>query len=109
MPRPGEDRSDVGGAAQFNNIGPVPLPACPAFRALSRFPPVSRFPARVVAGLLVSAGVHEHAAQTVARPPPPRPELNPPACRHHDRRHLTFIGTSFPSYLAQGQTEFLVN
>ena len=26
MPRPGEDRSDVGGAAQFNNIGPVPLP-----------------------------------------------------------------------------------
>ncbi len=24
-PRPGEDRSDVGGAAQFNNIGPVPL------------------------------------------------------------------------------------
>ena len=27
MPRPGEDRSDVGGAAQFNNIGPVPLPA----------------------------------------------------------------------------------
>ena len=29
MPRPGEDRSDVGGAAQFNNIGPVPLPASP--------------------------------------------------------------------------------
>ncbi len=27
MPRPVEDRSDVGGAAQFNNIGPVPLPA----------------------------------------------------------------------------------
>jgi len=26
MPRPGEDRSDVGGASQFNNIGPVPLP-----------------------------------------------------------------------------------
>ncbi len=25
MPRPGEDRSDVGGATQFNNIGPVPL------------------------------------------------------------------------------------
>src|SRR5271165_6009721 len=25
MPRPVEDRSDVGGAAQFNNIGPVPL------------------------------------------------------------------------------------
>ncbi len=25
MPRPGEDRSDVGGAVQFNNIGPVPL------------------------------------------------------------------------------------
>src|SRR5208283_3313936 len=46
--------------------------------------------------LLVSASVHEHAAQTVARPSPPRPELNPPACRHHDRRHLTFIGTSFP-------------
>ena len=32
MPRPGEDRSDVGGAAQFNNIGPVPLsPPRPAF------------------------------------------------------------------------------
>jgi len=29
MPRPGEDRSDVGGATQFNNIGPVPL--SPAF------------------------------------------------------------------------------
>ena len=29
MPRPGEDRSDVGGAAQFNNIGPVPLPLSP--------------------------------------------------------------------------------
>ena|SRR5271157_2108467 len=27
MPRPGEDRSNVGGAAQFNNIGPVPLSA----------------------------------------------------------------------------------
>ena len=25
MPHPGEDRSDAGGAAQFNNIGPVPL------------------------------------------------------------------------------------
>ena len=25
MPRPVEDRSNVGGAAQFNNIGPVPL------------------------------------------------------------------------------------
>ena len=35
MPRPGEDRSDVGGTAQFNNIGPVPLPA-----SASRF----RFP-----------------------------------------------------------------
>src|SRR5271157_5897387 len=33
MPRPGEDRSDVGGAAQFNNIGPVPLS--------SRFPPLT--------------------------------------------------------------------
>ena len=33
MPRPGEDRSNVGGAAQFNNIGPVPLS-----RSLSRFP-----------------------------------------------------------------------
>ena len=34
MPRPGEDRSDVGAAAQFNNIVPVPLSAfsCPAFR-----------------------------------------------------------------------------
>src|SRR5271157_3152669 len=40
MPRPVEDRSDVGGAAQFTNIGPVPLsnigpvPLSPA----SRFP-----------------------------------------------------------------------
>jgi len=42
----------------------------------------------------VSAGVHDYAAQTLARPSPPRPELNPAACRHHDRRHLTFIGTS---------------
>ncbi len=25
LPRPGEDRSDVGGTAQFNNIGPVPF------------------------------------------------------------------------------------
>ena len=75
MPRPGEDRSDVGGAAQFNNIGPVPLSVpqyrtCPAFcpplsvplslsclpcpdlsrfpclsRRLSRFPCLSRCPA----------------------------------------------------------------
>jgi len=62
MPRPGEDRSDVGGAAQFNNIGPVPLSRSPAFPLLSdpsRFPapafPLSltisdpsRFPARSV-------------------------------------------------------------
>ena len=39
MPRPVEDRSDVGGAAQFNNIGPVPLsPSRPAFPGPSRFP-----------------------------------------------------------------------
>ena len=40
MPRPVEDRSDVGGAAQFNNIGPVPLSASlSAFISdLSRFP-----------------------------------------------------------------------
>ena len=41
MPRPGEDRSDVGGAAQFNNIGPVPLSSRfllrPAFCFPSRF------------------------------------------------------------------------
>ncbi len=35
MPRPVEDRSDVGGAAQFNNIGPVPLSG-PAFRSPTR-------------------------------------------------------------------------
>ena len=35
MPRPGEDRSDVGGAVQFNNIGPVPLSS--SFHGLSRF------------------------------------------------------------------------
>ena len=34
MPRPGEDRSDVGGVAQFNNIGPVPL--CPLHDVLAR-------------------------------------------------------------------------
>src|SRR5271157_3977845 len=34
MPRPGEDRSNVGGAAQFTNIGPVPL----SLSDLSRFP-----------------------------------------------------------------------
>ena len=48
MPRPGEDRSDVGGAAQFNNIGPVPLSPAPAFPR--RFPraafPRARFPPR---------------------------------------------------------------
>ena len=40
MPRPGEDRSDVGGAAQFNNIGPVPLSPSrfPAIPVTSRFP-----------------------------------------------------------------------
>ena len=42
MPRPGEDRTDVGGTAQFNNIGPVPLSRS------SRFPAPSRFPARFV-------------------------------------------------------------
>ena len=40
MPRPGEDRSDVGGAAQFNNIGPVPLSAPVALSA----PPAFRSP-----------------------------------------------------------------
>jgi len=29
MPRPGEDRSDVGAAAHFNNIVPVPLSPLP--------------------------------------------------------------------------------
>ena len=45
MPRPGEDRSDVGGAVQFNNIGPVPLPLSSRFRfPASAFPlPLSRF------------------------------------------------------------------
>ena len=45
MPRPGEDRSDVGGAAQFNNIGPVPLSCSrPAFRSreFSGLSPVRR-------------------------------------------------------------------
>ncbi len=37
MPRPGEDRSYVGGAAQFNNIGPVPLSALLTISDLSRF------------------------------------------------------------------------
>ena len=46
MPRPGEDRSDVGGAAQFNNIGPVPLSPAAAFPR-ARFPraPLSPAPA----------------------------------------------------------------
>ena len=52
MPRPGEDRSDVGGAAQFNNIvRPVPLPdSSLTISDLSRFPSLisdlSRFPSR---------------------------------------------------------------
>jgi hypothetical protein len=55
---------------------------------------IPQFEKRITKGYLVSAGVHDYAAQTLARPSPPRPELNPAACRHHDRRHLTFIGTS---------------
>ena len=41
MPRPVEDRPDVGGAAQFNNIGPVPLSCCPLARRCRprRLPP----------------------------------------------------------------------
>ena len=46
MPRPVEDRSDVGGAAQFNNIGPVPLSPI-SDPDLSRFPQPSRFPQSV--------------------------------------------------------------
>ena len=38
MPRPGEDRSDVGGAAQFNNIGPVPLSPGPVPLSLVLLP-----------------------------------------------------------------------
>ena len=40
MPRPGEDRSNVVGAAQFTNIGPVPLsaPREPAICCLPDFP-----------------------------------------------------------------------
>ena len=45
MPRPGEDRSDVGGAAQFNNIGPVPLSAFRFPLSAFRFPlSAFRFP-----------------------------------------------------------------
>ena len=64
MPRAVEDRSDVGGAAQFNNIRPVPLSAsCPAFRFTLSQPSlrfIARFPSRdsrnpqVAAGLLVA-------------------------------------------------------
>ncbi len=44
MPRPGEDRSDVGWAGQFNNIGPVPLSrSCPAFPLNIGPVPLSRF------------------------------------------------------------------
>ena len=52
MPRPGEDRSDVGGAAQFDNIGPVPLSRFrfPASLPLSRFAfPLSAFEGNVTA------------------------------------------------------------
>ena len=41
----GEDRSDVGGAAQFNNIGPVPLPGAVPLsrrRILERAPRASK-------------------------------------------------------------------
>jgi len=43
MPRPGEDRSDVGGAAQFTNIGPR---TCPAFLVPAGYPPLPSFLAR---------------------------------------------------------------
>ncbi len=36
MPRPGEDRSDVGGADQFSNIGPVPLSSAISYFAHNR-------------------------------------------------------------------------
>ena len=44
MPRPGEDRSDVGGAAQFNNIGPVPLSPTVPLSPSNIGPGPSRFP-----------------------------------------------------------------
>ncbi len=59
MPRPGEDRSDVGGAAQFNNIGPVPLVP------LSR----SRFPAFPLSASRSKCLARVKIARTSAGPP----------------------------------------
>ena len=66
MPRPGEDRSDVGGAAQFNNIGPVPLSASVPLSRIGPVPlsavplslpvPLSVYGQRVNGGLRREAG-----------------------------------------------------
>ncbi len=43
MPRPGEDRSNVGGAAQFTNIVPLSSPISSRFRPANIVPLSSRF------------------------------------------------------------------
>ena len=74
MPRPGEDRSDVGGAAQFNNIGPVPL-FCRRRPAFAAAVPLSATDLRCVirddqvVGLVPEAVASLHtAAADTARP-----------------------------------------
>ena len=71
MPRPVEDRSDVGGAAQFTNIGPVPLSRSgPVPLSRSAFPLPSRFPAPIPKDVAVSGYVWEVENQRLRKPNP---------------------------------------
>ena len=67
MPRPVEDRSDVAGAAQFNNIGTVPLSRFIGPVPLSRFVPLSRLsvPLSRSDGVLTAAAMGIAQTETI--------------------------------------------
>jgi len=62
MPRPGEDRSNVSGAALFSSIGPVPLSGPrPAFRTKDTINPAS--PDCDITSMFTLYGVREQLGQ----------------------------------------------
>ena len=84
MPRPGEDRSDVGGAAQFNNIGPVPLsPRAARFLPPSRFLPPASVPLSPPASRFLPPGPVPLSPPAFS-PVPPSPPLTRTRAHHEE-------------------------